>query len=89
MTKHIVIEWGVKMKRFIFVGNQSYPDFGENKVSEFVLEAEALADDISPATGIYCSVRVVDNSIHSHGYDWSDSVDVVAHTGGRFFYLYL
>ena len=77
------------MKRFIFVGGQSYPDFGVNKVSEFVLEAEALADDISLATGIYGSVRAVGNSIHSHGYDRSDSVDVVAHTGGRFFYLYL
>ena len=77
MTKLIVIEWRVKMKRFIFVGNQSYPDFGVNKVSEFVLEAEALADDIGLATGIYCSVRMVGNSIHSHGYDRSDSVDVV------------
>ena len=73
------------MKRFIAVGKQSYPDFLGNKVSEFVSEAEALAADISLATGIYCSVRVVDNSIHSHGYDWSDSVDVVAHTSGRFF----
>ena len=74
------------MKRFILIGKQTYPDFGENKVSFFLSEAEALAADISLATGINCGVRVVDNSVHSHGYDWSESVEVVANTSGRFFY---
>ena len=73
------------MERFIFVGKQSYPDFGENKLSEFITEAECLASDISLSTGIYCGVRVVDNSIHSHGHEWSEQVDVVASTKGRFY----
>ena len=75
------------MERFILVGKQSYPDFGENKLSEFITEAECLASDISLSTGIYCGVRVVDNSIHSHGHDWSESVEVVAKTNSRFFLI--
>ena len=75
------------MERFIFVGKQTYPDFGENKLSEFITEAECLASDISLSTGIYCSVRVVDNQIHSHGHDWSESVEVVAKTNSRFFLI--
>ena len=73
------------MKRFILVGKQSYPDFNENKISEYVEEAKELASNISMSTGINCSVQVIDNSIHSHGYDWSEQVDVVASTKGRFF----
>ena len=73
------------MKRFISVGKQIYPDFGENKVSEFVSEAQCLASDISLATGIPCNVRVVDNSTITNGYDWSDVVVIVANTNGRFF----
>ena len=75
------------MKRFILVGKQSYPDFGENKISEYFEEAKELAYNISLATGINCSVRVVDNSIHSHGHDWSESVEVVAKTNSRFFLI--
>ena len=75
------------MNRFIFVGKQTYPDFCENKLSEFITEAECLASDISLSTGIYCGVRVVDNSIHSHGHDWSESVVVVAETSGRFYHI--
>lgn len=74
------------MKRFILIGKQTYPDLGENKVSFLLSEAEALAADIRLATGINCGVRVVDNSVYSHGYDWSESVEVVANTSGRFFY---
>ena len=74
------------MERIILVGKQTYPDFGENKLSEFIKEAECLASDISLSTGINCDVRVVDNSIHTHGYDRSEQVDVVAHTAGRFFW---
>lgn len=73
------------MKRFILVGKQSYPDFGENKISEYVEEAKELASNISMATGINCGVRVVDNSIHSNGHDWSEQVEVVASTKGRFY----
>lgn len=73
------------MKRFILVGQQSYPDFGENKMSEYVEEAKELASNISMSTGINCSVQVIDNSIHSHGYDWSEDVVVVASTKGRFY----
>ena len=75
------------MKRFIFVGKQSYPDFNENKISEYIEEAKELASNISMATGINCGVRVVDNSIHSHGHDWSESVVVVAKTNSRFFLI--
>ena len=75
------------MKRFILVGKQSYPDFGENKISEYFEEAKELAYNISLATGINCAVRVVDNSIHSHGHDWSESVEVVAKTNSRFFLI--
>ena len=75
------------MERIILVGKQNYPDFGENKLSEFITEAECLASDISLSTGINCGVRVVDNSIHSHGHDWSEQVEVVAKTNSRFFLI--
>ena len=73
------------MKRFILVGKQCYSDFSENKISEYVEEAKELASNISMSTGINCSVQVIDNSIPSHGYDWSEDVVVVALTKGRFF----
>ena len=76
------------MKRFILVGKVGKPccpDCGD-RLDEYIHDAEGYAASISLATGINCSVRVVDNSIHTHGYDWSEQVEVVAHTAGRFFW---